>query len=266
MTTDNNPRTLKTVENTCEILNALKELNGARLTELADHLGMSKGGVYNHLATLQNEEYVVKTGKEYKLSHRFFNMGEFVKHRNKLYSVGKSEVDKLAEETGESTHLMIEQFGKGTYYHKARGQMGISQDYHQNLLEETDYLHWTSTGKAILANMTKERVEEIVDQHGLPSMTENTITEISELFDELDEIRDRGFALNDEEQIRGVRAVGACVKDHQDDILGAISVSGPTSRISDEKFYDTYPELVMQTANVIEVACDTQGSDFNPDI
>jgi DNA-binding IclR family transcriptional regulator len=265
MDSDRSPRTLKTVEKTCEILDALKEVEGAGVTELADRLDMSKGGVYNHLATLHDQQYVVKNGDQYELSHRFFNLGEFVKHRDPLYTAGRSEVDRLAKETGESAHLMVEQFGKGTYYYKAQSEKGISQEYHWNLLEETDYLHWTATGKAVMAELPEERIQEIVDTHGLPTMTEKTITELDHLFDELSKIREQGYALNDEEQIRGVRAIGAAVTNHEGVVLGAISVSGPTSRIGEDKFSSRYPELVMQAANIIEVTLDTQGSSFSPD-
>ena len=265
MNSDRSPRTLTTVERTCEIIDGLKQLEGAGVTELANRLGMSKGGVYNHLATLHDQGYVVKDGDTYELSHRFFNLGEFVKHRDPLYTAGRGEVDRLAEETGESAHLMIEQFGRGIYYYKARSEEGISQAFHRNLLEETDYLHWTATGKSVLAELPEERVLEIVDTHGLPSMTDRTITEIDPLLEELAATRERGYAVNDEEQIRGVRAVGTAVKNHNEEVLGAISVSGPTSRIGEETFTTRLPELVMQAANVVEVTLDTSGTSFSPD-
>lgn len=266
MSENGSPRTLKTAEHTTQIINLLQQLDGARVTEIATHLDMSKGGVYNHLATLREQEFLVKEGDEYHLSGHFFNLGEYVKHRNPLYRVGKEEVDTLAEETGESTHLMVEQFGKGYYFHKSRVQKGIAQEYHLNLMEEPDYLHWSSTGKAVLAELPEKRAGEILDDRGMPEITEHTITDQAELFEELETIRERGYALNDEEQIRGVRAVGAAVTDRDDDVLGAISVSGPTSRIDDKKFYETYPELVLQTKNVIEVNIETRDGQNVPSL
>lgn len=264
MDRNDRPRTLKTVEHTCQILNLIKEFDGVRVTELAEHLDMSKGGVYNHLATLQDQEFVVQEGDEYRLSSHFFNLGEYVKHNNPLYRVGKEEVENLAEETSESTHLMVEEFGKGFYYHKSRVQKGIAQEYHLNLMEEPDYLHWSSTGKAVLSEMPESRVREVLDDRGMPEITEHTITDEDELLAELETVKERGYALNDEEQIRGVRAIGAAVTDRDDTMLGAISVSGPTSRIDDEKFYDIYPELVLQTKNVIEVNIETRGGQSTP--
>jgi DNA-binding IclR family transcriptional regulator len=261
---NNRPRTLKTVEHTCQILNLIKELDGGRVTELAEHLDMSKGGVYNHLATLRDQEYIVKEGDEYRLSSHFFNLGEYVKYSNPLYRVGKDEVGNLAEKTGESTHLMVEQFGKGFYYHKSRAEKGIAQEYHMNLMEEPDYLHWSSTGKAVLAEMPESRVREILEDRGMPEITERTITDPDELLAELETVREQGYAQNDEEQIRGVRAIGAAVTDRDGRVLGAISVSGPTSRINDENFHEVYPEFVLQTKNVIEVNIETRGGQNAP--
>lgn len=266
MSDDGGPRTLTTVERTCEILAALKELDGAGVTEIAEHIEMSKGGAYNHLATLHDQEFVVKMDDEYRLSGHFFNMGEYVKHRDPLYTVSRPVIDQLAEETGESAHLMIEQFGKGFYYHKAQGQKGISEEFHLNLLEETDYLHWSSTGKAVLAELSEERARSILKRQGMPKITEFTKTDPDELFKELEEVREQGYALNDEEQIRGARAVGAAITTYNDNVLGAISISGPTSRIDDEKFHETYPELVRRMKNVIEVNLETQDGQTVPEL
>jgi len=134
---------------------------------------------------------VVKTEEGYELSHRFFNMGHFVKHPNELYDAGRSEIDRLSEQTGETAHLMIEQFGKGIYYYETEGRKGLSQEWHRSLIEENDHLHWAATGKAVLANLSEYRVLEIIERHGLPKATENTITNPDRLFDELETVRER---------------------------------------------------------------------------
>lgn len=264
MATEDGPRTLQTVERACQVLDALKELEGAGVTELANHLDMSKGGVYNYLATFHEQEYVVRTEEGYELSGHLYNVGEYVRHQEPLYTVGKSEINQLAEETGESAHLMIEQFGMGFYFYKAQGQRGISQEYHHNLLETPDYLHWSATGKSVLAALPDEQTRKILETRGMPAITENTITDSETLLDELETVKQQGYAQNDEEQIRGVRAVGAAVTDHDGDVLGAVSISGPTSRITDQKFHEEYPELIMRTKNVIEVNLETQGGQQTP--
>ena len=92
-----------------------------------------------------------------------------------------------------------------------------------------------------------------MEQRGLPERTDKTITSFEALQEELELVRDRGFAYDRGEQINGARCVGAPVRESDGTVLGAISVSGPESRLSGE-FYETkLPELVMSTANVIEM-------------
>lgn len=260
MAEETNPRTLSTVETTCSVLRALKNLDGATVTELADHLDLSKGAAYNHLATLRQQQFVSKNGDIYQLSYQIFTFGEYVRHLSPLYNVALNEIHQLAEETGESVNLMVESFGKGIYLYKEKGETGIADEYHTNRLTNADYLHWSSTGKAILADLPDERVEEIVDRYGLPEKTENTITTEAELWKEINVIRERGYAVNDEEEIKGVRAVGASIRDKTDDVLGSVSISSPVSRMTDQELKHNIPELVKQTANIIEVTIQTQKS------
>lgn len=252
-TSADEPRTLQTVEAAIEILERLMELEGAGVTEVATDLGKSKGGVYNHLATLRKHGYVYKEEEQYFPSYKFLQHGEYVRNRSKLYLEGKGEVYKLAERTGEYAHMMAEQNGRGIHLEKVKGEKAVGDEFYSKKRERPDYLHHGSTGKAILAHLSRERVEEIIAEHGLPSATESTITDTEELFAELEQIREQGFALNDEEEIRGLRAVGAPIRDSDGSVLGAISVSGPTSRIQGELFHETYPKQVMKRANVIEL-------------
>jgi DNA-binding IclR family transcriptional regulator len=114
------------------------------------------------------------------------------------------------------------------------------------------YLHHLSAGKAILARLPEERVEAIIDKHGLVERTENTITTRAELYDELETVRERGYAYNDGEEVDGLRAVGAAVSGPDGEVLGAISLSGPKSRMRGERFDQGIPQAVKETADVIE--------------
>jgi DNA-binding IclR family transcriptional regulator len=261
------PRTLKTVERCAAILDALETLDGAGVTEVATHLDMSKSTTYHYLATLREQHLVVKEGDRYELSLQFLLSGEYVRNRNRLYRYGKEEVEALAESTGEYANLFTEQHGMGINLYKVRGTDAVGSGYQTEKLQRPDHLHCTSTGKAILAYLPEERVDEIVDQHGLPSQTGNTITDRADLKDELETVREQGFAYNDEEEVEGLRAVGAAVIDRNDDVLGSLSVAGPTSRLKGEQFRDDLPETVLSAANLIEVNVNmaTHGNDSTDD-
>jgi DNA-binding IclR family transcriptional regulator len=247
------PRTLSTTTMTLEVITALKQLNGATVTEIADRLDRSKGGVYNHLATLRENDFIIKDGNTYKLSPRFILMGEHARHNNILYQFGKDELDNLIDKTGEYGQLMTEEHGFAIVVYLARGEKAIGSDYPDHMKMKPLHMHHLSAGKAIMAHLPEERVEAIVDKHGLRRRTESTITSRDELYEELEQVREQGYAYNNEEEVEGLRAVGAPVLGPDGEVLGALSLSGPRSRLHDDKFDTEIPEMVREAADIIEI-------------
>lgn len=246
----NNP--VRAVETTIRVLEGLKELGGASITELANHLDLTKGTVHNHVSTLEEHRFVLKEDDQYTLGLRFLIFGEYIRNNNILYQIGESKVQELAEETGEIVHLSTEQHGLSMKLCKIHGENAVGERFHVVKLQRPDYLHYTATGKAILAFLPRTRVERIIDEYGLKKMTNNTITDRSALFDELDTIRKRGYSLNDQEEVKEVRAVGAPVRDRTGRVLGSVSVSGPVRRMQDDRFRNVLTEKVQNATNVIE--------------
>lgn len=253
MTEDKSPRTMKTVETSWDIIDLLEELDGARVSEITKRLDIPQTTVSTHLSTLKQRKYVTKDGKEYRLSLYFSLIGEYVKNQCILYDAGKKEIERLAQETEEYTHLVAEEYGQAIYLHEAKGDQAVGEDHFSKRFEMPTELHSSAYGKAILAHLPEDRVEEIINEYGLPARTENTITDQEELLTELEEIREQGFSLNDGEEIRGVRAVGAPIQGADGNVLGAISVSTPVSRMKDERYRETMPNMVKSSANVIEI-------------
>jgi len=239
-----------TSKKTIRVLGALKERDGARVTELAEALGMSKSTVHNHLSTLREEGFVVREGTEYDIGLRFLEFGGYARNRMRLYRVAEPEIERLAEQTGEMASLLTEEHGKGVYLGVSKGSEAVALDTHAGYRCP---LHVTALGQVILAHFPEERVETIVDRHGLEAWTPNTVTDREELFERLETVRERGFALDDEEHMTGLRCVGAPITTTDGTVLGAVSVSAPTSRMRDDRFTDEVPDLVRSAANVIEL-------------
>ncbi|WP_336037910.1 IclR family transcriptional regulator [Halobacterium yunchengense] len=241
---------VKSVETTLRIVEALHDSGGAGVTELADELAFPKSTVHNHLQTLERNEYVVNEDGTYRVGTRFLELGAHARDRRAVYEVARPEVDRIAEETGELSGVVVEEHGRGVFLHRAKGDRAVHVDTYAG---KRIYLHGAALGKAVLANLPAERVDEIVDRHGLPALTENTITDREELADELAEIREAGIAFDDEERLEGLRSVGAAVTDPDGDVLGAVSVAGPTTRLQDERFREEIPEVVRSAVNVIDL-------------
>lgn len=241
---------VKSVETVLRIVDRLMAVDGAELSELTDSLDISKSTIHNYLSTLEQEEYVVKEGTEYNVGIRFLELGAYARARQKIYDIAKPEVAKLAEETGELANLLIEEHGRGSYLVREFGEDAVQVEAH---VGTRTYLHSTALGKAILAHLPDERVDEIIDTHGLPEVTEQTVTEREALFDRLEQVRERGFALDDEERLPGLRCVAVPVLSNTGRVLGAVSVSGPTTRMTEERFREEVPRKVLETVNVIEL-------------
>jgi DNA-binding IclR family transcriptional regulator len=243
-------RTVKTTETVFTVIEGLEELDGARVTELADHLDLADSTVHSHLATLYDMGYVVKEGDQYLIGSRFLKLGEAAKERKEAFEMVKPKVKELAEKTEERCQFIVEEHGRGVYLHRETGSRAVWTD---SGLGNRIYLHSTASGKTVLANLPEERVDAIFDRWGLPALTDNTITERAELLEELDTIREQGYAVNEEESTEGLRAVGVPVMDGSGDLVGALSVSGPSHRMKGEWYEREIPDLLLGTANELEL-------------
>jgi len=144
----------------------------------------------------------------------------------------------------------VEEHGEGVYITRAEGSEAVSVDTYAG---KRVNLHCTALGKTILAMLPEGRVDEIIDTHGLPARTENTITDRAELKAELADIRERGHAYDREERLPGLRCVAAPVTSEDGDPVAALSVSGPTSRIKGDLFHEEIPEMLQSAVNVVEI-------------
>lgn len=241
---------LKTPKTAFRIIEAIERLDGAGVTELAIDLDLAKSTIHRHLSTLEDIEYLVCEGDTYYVSLKFLQLGEYSRNRKNAYSLARPKLRELAEETGERAQFIVEEHGLAVYVHRKSGPRAVETD---SGIGKRVALHATAAGKAILAHMDDERVNTIIKDRGLPALTAYTITERSSLFEELDTVRERGFSVNDQESTDGLRAIGVPVRGSDDDIIGALSVSGPTHRIKGEIYEQTIPRLLLGTANELEL-------------
>ncbi|GCF15242.1 IclR family transcriptional regulator [Haloarcula mannanilytica] len=241
---------VKAAKISLEIVEILRERNGAGVSEIARAVDKPTSTVHDHLQTLEQEEYLVKEGTEYHVSTRFLQLGNQARSRKKVYEIARPEVDELAEKTGEHANLMIEEHGLGVFLYKARGPDAVQLDTHAGMRVP---LQTTALGKTIMAFRPRSEVESYLDRHGMPEITERSITDREELFETLDQVRERGYAYDDEERVKGMRCLAAPITDQDDRAIAAVSVSGPKSRMQGDRFSEEIPEQILRSANVIEV-------------
>lgn len=224
------PKTNKSDETLFDIIEYLRENGPAGVTEIANQVGVSKSTAHLHLHTTLEAGYGVKQDGKYDLSLKFLDAGLARKYRNEIFRVVDPRLEELANETGEQVWFWVEEHGMAIVVSQALGTNALSTN---GRMGNHLYMHCTAGGKALLAHMHDERVDQILRKHGLVAQTENSITSREKLFAELAEIRESGLATNRGESIRGVSAIATPVIDNDDELHGAISIAAPEKRMAD---------------------------------
>jgi DNA-binding IclR family transcriptional regulator len=240
---------VKTTERAFKILELIMELDGATMDTLATELNLAKSTIYRHINTLENNGYIVTENGEVQIGMRFVKFGMYTKRRKEEFTLATSVVEDLAEETGERAQFLVEEGAYAVYVHVAYGEHAVRTDPGPG---SRIPIHSAAAGKAILGSLPADRVEEILQRQGLVKQTNHTITEPDELRKELEIVRDRGFAYNNEESMEGLLAIGAPIEIPDKGVLGAISISGPTHRMED-KIETRLPELLLGSTKELEL-------------
>lgn len=243
MSTANTDNTHKTTQQAIEIMDCVRRANGASISELLSNFDMSRSTMYTHLNTLTKAGLVVRENGQYWVGLRFKQFSAAAMSRKPSYQLVENELRQLEDETNSEIEFLVEESGRlNVIYHS------------ENITDDRVHLHLhnTAAGKAILAELPEAQVSEILDRHGLPRQTENTITDRAELFDQLDLVSERGYAYNDSECFKGYHGIGATVQGINGDILGGVTIGGPVYRLPEERLRNELLDVLLETIERIE--------------
>ena len=246
-------RSIESVEISLAIVEYLRANGPSRLSSVADAVDRSMSTIHVHLQTLRENDYVVQQDERYDIGLGFLRIAGHHRNQLRVYRAGKQEIDQLAADTQEASHLAVEQHGRRVILYKSETGDAI---YDNTPTGEFTNMHWTATGKAILAHLPPHRIREIIDEHGLPQATDQTMTDAEQLIEHLEMVRDEGYAVEREERRAGVVAVGVPIFDTtSNDVVASISVSGPRQRIltADGTVEEPLIEALRNRANVTEL-------------
>ncbi|MDF1585598.1 IclR family transcriptional regulator [Marinimicrococcus flavescens] len=218
------------------------------LAELAEQAGLPKPTAHQHLVTLKELGFVEQDvkGDRYRLGIRLFQLGSLYLANLELGREAQPVVDRLARITGETVHLSI---FDGLYAVMVDRRESDSGPYQMVMNIEGAPAYCTGVGKAMLAFQPDAAVERVIAA-GLVRFTERTITEAGELRADLARVRDRGFAIDDDEHQFGQRCVAAPIRNAAGQVFAAISVAAPAARVPDSRI-EVLGELVVQSAETI---------------
>jgi DNA-binding IclR family transcriptional regulator len=236
---------VKAVDTTLDVVQHLHQAESAGIKEVADAVDVGTSTAHRHLTTLHERGYIVRKGNEYALSLRFLTHGGRQRETLRANQLIHRKVRQLSEDTSERVQFITEEHGERVYMYTHAGADAVKTDA---TIGKRGPLHVSAAGKAILTNLPADRREQILNRVATPETAQ-----WEALDEELETVRERGYAFNDEESTSGLRAVGVPVQYESDTVLGAISVSGPANRLTGEYFREELPNLLMGSVNEVEL-------------
>ena len=249
---------IKSLEKSLRILEVLGESQRELgLTEIAESLGQKISTVYNLLATLRSCGFVEqdRETKRYRLGLKVFSLGHAAHRKMDLPKLALPVMEELAAQFGETVTLAILSGDRVVYV----GQVLSSRSVKMTVsVGDHAPLFCTASGKVFLADLSEMDRRRFLEGSPLKGYTGKTIANPNLLLEELEAVRNRGYALDDEEREEGLRCIAVPVRDHQGKVLASISISGPSNRLSLERLTDLAP-VVMEKAEAI-----SERLGFNP--
>ena len=219
------------VEAALSILETLGTVHSLGVTELAKKLGLGKSSAYRLLATLVRCGYVEKNPQNdrYQLTYRLFAVGSPAADRFGLREAAHPVMERLAAETGETVNLGVLDGARVVNLHKVESRHLLRM--HMEVGGGVP-AHATALGKVLLAALESSELGRHLGDQRLTRLTRRTIGDRATLRKMLARIRQQGFAIDDEECSLGLRCVAAPILDHRGAVVAALSISGPTQRLS----------------------------------
>ena len=229
------------------ILEALAETEGGlTLTDLAHRVQLPASTAHRLLSTLQRMGYVYQAGDLglWYIGLQAFTVGSTFLANRDFVAQSHSYMRRLMEQAGETANLAILDGTEAVFIAQVQ-----CHEMMRTLVKLGSRvpLHASGVGKAIFAALPDEQIDAILKVIGLPRITENTIVVPETMWAALRVIRQRGYSFDDEEHARSTRCVAASIFDEHAEPLGAISLAGPSSRLSDERIRQLGP-IVAHTA------------------
>lgn len=232
-----------------EVMETLSITGPIALIELSNILGLHKSTTHRLLMSLIFMGYVKQDEEngKYMLSLKILNIASRLLRKIDILSISKPFITKLVEQTGETVHLVQRNGNDMVYIDKVESEVSSIRMVSQ--VGKSVPMYCSGVGKAILATLSKEEVTKIWNQSKIEKFTEHTMVSLDQLLEELDEVRQKGYALDNEENELGVRCIAACIKDYQGEANHAFSISAPVGRMSDNRIKElSYYVLEMKNS------------------
>lgn len=203
------------------------------ITEIGEILELNKSNVHNIISTFEKCGYIQKNPKtnKYQLGYRILELSRVINAHLGLSDIVSPIIKKLADDLDEIVYFAIPREHMVLYIEGAYPSVALNI---RTMLGETAEMYCTSLGKAMLAFMPPDVSVQCIAKQSMVTFTHNTITDRAVLISELNEIRRCGYSIDNMEHEYGIKCVGVPVFNRNAEMIGAVSVSGPSLRFGEE--------------------------------
>jgi DNA-binding IclR family transcriptional regulator len=202
------------------------------LGDIAKRLGISKSRAHRLLATLCDHQFIEQDGEtvRYRPGVKLLEIGTVYRNSNRFIREAQPIMRSIVEQTNTGVNLSTLVDGLVVYL-VMESPPGVLANC--TIPTTRTWAHSTGMGKAMLSDLSDAEVQAVIDTHGLPGRTMNTITAAEALQEELRRIRERGYAIDREEAIEGTCCVAVLIRNIEKEFVGAMSIAGFTAQMSD---------------------------------
>ncbi|MDD4389749.1 MAG: IclR family transcriptional regulator [Eubacteriales bacterium] len=243
---------LSSLDNALSILNLFFDKEEMSVSDIAARMGINRSTAFRMLVTLEKRGFLTKKeNAKYRLGGKIFSLGQVAYSRMELIPLVHPYLEVLTEKTKETSHLVImDDANHIVFVDKIIGTLSLKMDTPVGLRLSA---HATATGKSILAYKPQEFVEKYIEEADFTPHTKKSIADGKALIKELELIRERGYAVDDEETEIGLTCYGVPIIDASGNPIAAISSSGPTSRMAanHEKYVKVLQESVKKISGSV---------------
>ena len=241
---------LSSVDKSLQVLELLiQNPGGLSLSEISSRLNFPPSTTHHILKTFMPYDYITQNQetKKYALGFKFLEISKKILDNVDIRVIANKYIRKLHENCKEAVHLAILRNDKVIYIDKIDNPQGLSLATYVGFSTDP---HAAAGGKVLLSGLSEREVRNIYEKRPLKTYGKNTITNMAQLLEELENIRKQGYAIDNEEYYEGVRCVAAPVK-AGGKIAAAISVTGSIFSITMDRINRELIGLVTETAEEI---------------
>lgn len=232
-------------------LEFLSENGASGLTQIAEHLELNKSTAHRVVSSLMYMGYVRQNPDDgrYEPTFKLVDMANRIMDKIDVISIVRPYLRRLMEECNETVHFVRMEGTECTYIAKVESdQNNVRMVSH---IGSSIPFYRSAVGKAIASMMERDAVRALWNECRIERMTPYTITNFDDFMDTLDEVRRKGYALDNEENEIGVRCIGTALRLGEPSGHYAISISVPITRMDNDRIREL-SEMILRAKVAIE--------------